>query len=146
MDDPASYFPLFLLLNEATTASFSITNTALEIVAILAIVCINGFFVASEFSLVTVKRTRLEARANVGSKGAKAALRLLDEPTTFISAVQLGVTLASLALGWIGVAVGRFARRRIRQAIVARAGRRSAYTRLSIRAPRYVQLSGASLL
>jgi CBS domain containing-hemolysin-like protein len=49
-----------------------------------------------------VRRARLEARAETGSKAARAALRLLDEPTIFISATQLGITLASLALGWIG--------------------------------------------
>jgi CBS domain containing-hemolysin-like protein len=51
---------------------------------------------------VSVRRARLEARAAAGSKNARAALRLLNNPTIFISAVQLGITLASLALGWIG--------------------------------------------
>lgn len=70
--------------------------------AILFLVATNGFFVAAEFSLVSVRRARLEARAAAGSKNAKSALRLLDNPTIFISAVQFGITLASLALGWIG--------------------------------------------
>ena len=74
----------------------------LELVAILFLVGANAFFVASEFALVSVRRARLEARAAAGSKNARAALRLLDNPTIFISAVQLGITLASLALGWIG--------------------------------------------
>ena len=74
----------------------------LKLVAIGFLVATNGFFVASEFALVSVRRARLEARAAAGSKNAKAALRLLDNPTIFISAVQFGITLASLALGWIG--------------------------------------------
>jgi len=74
----------------------------LKLVAIALLVVTNGFFVASEFALVSVRRARLEARAAAGSKNARAALRLLDNPTIFISAVQFGITLASLALGWIG--------------------------------------------
>jgi CBS domain containing-hemolysin-like protein len=74
----------------------------LKLVAIFLLVITNGFFVASEFALVSVRRARLEARAAAGSRNARAALRLLDNPTIFISAVQFGITLASLALGWIG--------------------------------------------
>jgi magnesium and cobalt exporter, CNNM family len=74
----------------------------LELIAIALLVATNAFFVASEFALVSVRRARLEARAAAGSRNARAALRLLDNPTIFISAVQLGITLASLALGWLG--------------------------------------------
>ena len=77
-------------------------TTALKLVAIVLLVAANAFFVASEFALVSVRRTKLESRAANGSKRARAALRLLGNPTFFISAVQLGVTLASLALGWLG--------------------------------------------
>jgi magnesium and cobalt exporter, CNNM family len=76
--------------------------TLLKLTALVILVALNGFFVASEFSLVSVRRARMEARAAAGSKNARAALRLLDNPTIFISAVQFGITLASLALGWIG--------------------------------------------
>ncbi len=74
----------------------------LKLLGVAGLIAANGFFVASEFALVSVRRTKLESRASGGSKGALAALRLLEEPTIFISAVQFGVTLASLALGWIG--------------------------------------------
>ncbi len=77
-------------------------TTTLKLLAVMFLVGANAFFVASEFALVSVRRTRLETRAAAGSKRALAALRLLDNPTFFISAVQLGVTLASLALGWLG--------------------------------------------
>jgi CBS domain containing-hemolysin-like protein len=74
----------------------------LKLISVVLLVATNGFFVASEFSLVSVRRARVEARAAAGSKNARAALRLLNNPTIFISAVQFGITLASLALGWIG--------------------------------------------
>ncbi len=74
----------------------------LKLIGVVFLVSTNGFFVASEFALVSVRRARVEARAAAGSKNASAALRLLNNPTIFISAVQLGITLASLALGWIG--------------------------------------------
>jgi len=74
----------------------------IKLCGVAFLIATNAFFVASEFALVSVRRTKLETRANNGSKGARAALRLIDNPTVFISAVQLGVTLASLALGWIG--------------------------------------------
>ncbi len=101
MDDPASFFLLFL---QETVVPVSITpgEAIIEIFLIFVIVGLNAFFVASEFSLVSVRKTRVETAAAEGDKGAKAALRLLDNPTLFISAVQLGVTLASLALGWVG--------------------------------------------
>ncbi len=92
-----------LLLDETShVETVSLGSAVWKLAAVLLLVGANAFFVCSEFALVTVRRTRLEARAATGSKGARAALRLLSEPTVFISATQLGVTLASLALGWIG--------------------------------------------
>ena len=103
MDEPASYL-LSLLLQADGELHESITLTAalLKLLAVLVLVLANGFFVGSEFALVSVRRPKLEAKAAAGGRAAKAALRLLDEPTIFISATQLGITLASLALGWIG--------------------------------------------
>ena len=101
MDDPASSIFLFFQVSE-TAASISLTEISIEFLLILFIVGLNAFFVASEFALVSVRKPRIETRAEEGSKSAQAALRLLNNPTRFISAVQLGVTLASLALGWIG--------------------------------------------
>jgi CBS domain containing-hemolysin-like protein len=99
MDDPASSLLLLFQTNEAAT---SVTEVAVDFLLILVIVGLNAFFVASEFSLVTVRKTRIQKLAEEGSASAKAVLRLQDDPTLFISAVQLGVTLASLALGWVG--------------------------------------------
>ncbi|PYS87543.1 MAG: hemolysin [Acidobacteria bacterium] len=97
MDDPAS-----LLFFFQSSGSITPAEIVTELFLIFLIVALNGFFVASEFALVSVRRTRIEKLAAEGGKPAVAALRLLDQPTKFISAVQLGVTLASLALGWIG--------------------------------------------
>lgn len=66
------------------------------------LVAINGFFVIAEFSLVKIRRTRLEELAQQGDGQAKLALELVGSLDTYLSAVQLGITLASLALGWIG--------------------------------------------
>ena len=102
MDDPASSFLLFLQ-NSESVASITLTEAVVDILLIFLIVGLNAFFVASEFALVSVRRTRIQKHADDGtSGGAVAALRLLDNPTRFISAVQLGVTLSSLALGWRG--------------------------------------------
>ena len=101
MDDPASSFLLFFQHTESV-ASITPTELIIELALILFIVILNGFFVASEFALVSVRKTRVQKLAEEGAGGAAAVLRLLDNPTLFISAVQLGVTLASLALGWIG--------------------------------------------
>jgi magnesium and cobalt exporter, CNNM family len=77
-------------------------TTALELLAVVLIVAANGFFVAAEYGLVTVRRTRLQELDAQGSRAARRVLRLLDAPPRFISSIQLGVTLSSLALGAIG--------------------------------------------
>lgn len=102
MSEPDSYLAAVQSLGLVLSESMSLTGISLKLVAVLALVAANGYFVAAEFALVSVRRTKLEARAAGGSKQARAALRLLDNPTLLISATQLGVTLASLALGWAG--------------------------------------------
>ncbi|MDX6304162.1 MAG: magnesium and cobalt exporter, family, partial [Blastocatellia bacterium] len=100
MDDPAGYFLASLI--DAAPHSDSLLKILAKLCAVLFFVGANGFFVAAEFALVSVRRPRLEARAAAGNRRAQAALRLLNDPTSFISATQLGITIASLALGWIG--------------------------------------------
>ncbi|MGQ9628007.1 MAG: hemolysin family protein [Anaerolineae bacterium] len=73
-----------------------------KILAVFTLIFINGFFAAAEFALVSTRRTRIEQLAAEGNVAALAARRLLDNPDRFIAAVQLGVTMASLGLGWIG--------------------------------------------
>ncbi|HSE24921.1 MAG TPA: hemolysin family protein [Pyrinomonadaceae bacterium] len=76
--------------------------TLLYIVLILILVFANGFFVASEFALVGVRRSRVETLAALGNTNAQRLLGLLNNLNAYISATQLGITMASLALGWIG--------------------------------------------
>src|SRR3989442_9229288 len=102
MTQPDSYLAAVQCVGLFLGESMSLTGTFLRLLAVAALVAANAYFVASEFALVSVRRTKLEARAASGSKQARAALRLLSNPTLFISATQLGVTLASLALGWAG--------------------------------------------
>ncbi len=102
MDDPASSSFLLFFQNNDSAASISLGEVVVSIIVIFVVVGLNAFFVASEFALVTVRRTRIQKLAEEKRGGALAVLRLLDDPTRFISAVQLGVTLASLALGWLG--------------------------------------------
>ncbi len=72
---------------------------ALKILAVVGLVMLNGFFVAAEFALVKVRDTQLVA---IGARRAKVARRILRNLDIHLSACQLGITLASLGLGWIG--------------------------------------------
>ncbi len=76
--------------------------SVLFILLVFLLVFANGFFVASEFALVGVRRSRIEMMAARGSRSARRLLVLLDNLNTYISATQLGITMASLALGWVG--------------------------------------------
>ncbi len=74
----------------------------LNLVLVVFLVLSNGFFVASEFALVGVRRSRIATLADAGDKKAIRLLGLVDNLNAYISATQLGITLSSLALGWIG--------------------------------------------
>ena len=69
---------------------------------VLVLVFCNAFFVVSEFAIVKIRRTKLEELAHAGSKRAKIALKINEHMNTYLSAIQLGITLASLGLGWLG--------------------------------------------
>lgn len=73
-----------------------------QIVLVILLVLLNGFFVASEFALVGVRKTRIEELVRKGNATAKLVQKALQNLDTYISATQLGITIASLALGWIG--------------------------------------------
>ena len=72
------------------------------VLLVLFLVLANGFFVAAEFALVGVRRSRVETLAAGGDVRARRLLTLLDNLNAYISATQLGITMASLALGWVG--------------------------------------------
>ena len=74
----------------------------INLLLVLFLVFCNAFFVISEFSIVKIRRTKLEELAHSGNKRAKIALHINEHLNTYLSATQLGVTLASLGLGWLG--------------------------------------------
>jgi CBS domain containing-hemolysin-like protein len=75
---------------------------AVKLIAVLLLVAGNGFFVAAEFALVGVRSSRIETLAASGNRSAMRLMDLLQNLNAYLSACQLGITLASLALGWIG--------------------------------------------
>ena len=77
-------------------------NTALRIAAVLGLILGNAIFVGAEYALVTARRHRLEERAERGSRSARVAVRLMDEPVRLISTVQIAITVFGIALGAIG--------------------------------------------
>ena len=74
----------------------------LQFVAVAMLILANAFFVAAEFALVSIRETRIEQMIAAGVPGSRAVRRLQQDLDDFLPAVQLGVTLCSLALGWIG--------------------------------------------
>jgi len=74
----------------------------LKILAVLVLVALNGFFVATEFALVKVRVTQLDPLAAKGNRRARMARHVISHLDAYLSAAQLGITLASLGLGWIG--------------------------------------------
>lgn len=77
-------------------------SSLLGVLAVIVLVLANGFFVATEFAIVAVRRSRLEQLAAEGRASAKAAKEVVGRLDAYIAACQLGITMASLALGWIG--------------------------------------------
>jgi CBS domain containing-hemolysin-like protein len=74
----------------------------LRLGAVMLLVLANGFFVAAEFALVSVRRTRIATLVADGNTRARWVQKAIDDPDRFIAATQLGITLASLGLGWVG--------------------------------------------
>jgi len=77
-------------------------SVLIRILVVLLLVLGSAVFVAAEYALITARRARLEDRATRGSRGARAALRLMDEPVRFISSTQLGITIFAILVGAIG--------------------------------------------
>jgi CBS domain containing-hemolysin-like protein len=74
----------------------------LYVVAFLALMALNAFFVAAEYALVSVRRTRMIQLREEGSKAAGQVVHALDDVNMYVSTVQVGVTMCSLGLGWLG--------------------------------------------
>ena len=76
-------------------------NDILGLVALFVLVLVNGFFVAAEFALVSVRRTRIDQLAEEGNSTAQATQRALQNLDLYIAATQLGITMASLGIGFV---------------------------------------------
>jgi CBS domain containing-hemolysin-like protein len=79
-----------------------VLDVSIRLLAVLALVLANGFFVAAEFGIISVRKTRIDQLLAEGSRMARPVRRALQNPDQFIAATQLGITMASLGLGWIG--------------------------------------------
>ena len=82
-------------------AGLSVSMVA-NFLIIAGLVFVNGFFVAAEFALVKVRSTRLAEMEARGSRTAAQARRMVGRLDSYLAATQLGITIASLGLGWIG--------------------------------------------
>src|SRR5262249_36722539 len=80
----------------------SLAATLWRLAGLAALVCANGLFVAAEFSIVTTRKTRIDQMIAEGHHGARAVRRAISAPDRYIAATQLGITMASLGLGWLG--------------------------------------------
>jgi len=78
-----------------------LATIAFNLTVVLLLVAANGFFVAAEFSLVSVRQTRIDQLVEQGNRFARIIQRAKADPNRFLSASQIGITLASLALGWV---------------------------------------------
>jgi putative hemolysin len=77
---------------------------SVEILVVLALTLVNGFFAMSEMAIVSARRARLEVMAEAGDRGARRAVELSAEPSRFLSAVQIGITLVGIVSGAFGTA------------------------------------------
>ena len=78
------------------------TDSPIRLLLVVLLIAVNGFFAGAEVSLLSVRQSRLRQMAAEGNAGAQAALNLLSNPGRLLSVTQVGVTLASLGLGWAG--------------------------------------------
>lgn len=102
MDDPASLSLLLLFAEPAAASENTLSVILLKIFSVIILVFINGFFVAAEFAFVAVRKSRIETLASEGKVSAKRLLGILNNLNPYLSASQLGITLASLGLGALG--------------------------------------------
>ena len=79
----------------------SLAATLWRLAGLAALIGANGLFVAAEFSIVTVRKTRIDQMIAEGHRGARAVRRAVSAPDRYIAATQLGITMASLGLGWL---------------------------------------------
>src|SRR3954463_7444963 len=98
------YLPVSVLGMAASAVPDS-ESIGWRIVLALFLVLLNGFFVAAEFAIVKVRASQIELKAKSGSSVKKIAKHITQHLGGYLAATQLGITLASLGLGWVGEAV-----------------------------------------
>ncbi|HEX5964659.1 MAG TPA: CNNM domain-containing protein, partial [Pyrinomonadaceae bacterium] len=98
---PSNWLILMIAEGDAS-APLATGSILLKFFSVIVLVAANGFFVAAEFALVGVRTSRIETLVASGNRAAKRLMGLLKNLNAYLSACQLGITLASLALGWIG--------------------------------------------
>jgi CBS domain containing-hemolysin-like protein len=91
-----------LALQEGPTEHLGAGAVSARLGVVLLLVALNAFFVAAEFSLVAVRRSRIDEMAENGDSGARNVQKALTHLDRYIAGTQLGITIASLALGWVG--------------------------------------------
>src|SRR5438309_3942397 len=79
-----------------------IVDITWKVLLVLGLVALNGFFVAAEFALVKIRETQLDTLVAKGHRRATVARHIIANLNSFLSATQLGITMASLGLGWVG--------------------------------------------
>jgi len=77
-------------------------SISLRLLLVVALVLVNGMFVAAEFSIITVRRSRVEALAHKGNPAARLTMRAIGDVNNYLAATQLGITMASIGLGFVG--------------------------------------------
>ncbi|MFD1017994.1 hemolysin family protein [Thalassobacillus hwangdonensis] len=77
-------------------------ESTIKLLAVALLIVLTAFFVASEFAIVKVRKSKMESRANEGDKKAEYSLKLLNNLDYYLSACQLGITITALGLGWLG--------------------------------------------
>lgn len=102
MSEPPSYLLNLIFAPDEAAPAVEWVMVALKVGLVLLLVAANGFFVAAEFAFVGVRRERIETLAAAGKLAARRLLKQLNNLNAYLSASQLGITLASLGLGWIG--------------------------------------------
>ena len=102
MDDPAEFIFSYSPKVRAIETSATFIGTLLNLGLVLILVFLNGFFVRAEFAFVAVRRSRIETLAAEGKAGAIRLLTVLNNMKRVPFCRRLGVTIASLGLGWVG--------------------------------------------
>lgn len=94
--------PPYEVLLQATPSTLTSSDITTRLLSVIALIVLNAFFVTVEFSIVSVRRSRINQLVSSGDRPARTVQKLQRQLSSLLSTTQLGITLSSLALGWIG--------------------------------------------